>query len=112
MKTLIVSIAAIAALPLFAQNATSTLSGTITDETGAAITGAVVTAASKDRSQERSALSSRDGLFTIPLLPPGRFEVHVKKPGFAAAEVKDVDIRVGETLSIQVTMHVGATRFS
>ena len=51
--------------------------------------------------------SEDDGHFVVLYLAPGSYDVSIKKDGFAAAEIKQVAVRVGTTSSVQTQLKVG-----
>ncbi|MEZ5367448.1 MAG: carboxypeptidase-like regulatory domain-containing protein, partial [Bryobacterales bacterium] len=63
----------------------SSLSGVVTDSSGAAIPGAQVSASNLETGAERTVETNEQGLYTIPLLPPGLYQVAVTKEGFRSA---------------------------
>src|SRR4030095_407041 len=65
--------------------ATATLKGTITDQKGALVAGASVTATSTDKGLKRTATSDSEGEYSIALLPPGVYRVEIEAHGFAKA---------------------------
>lgn len=65
------------------QQSSATLSGTIVDQTGAAVAGAKVTLAREDQSPKREASSGDDGQFSFDNLAPGSFQLTIAAPGFA-----------------------------
>ena len=83
---------------LFAQTAgTGALRGTVTDSTGAVVPNATVTATSTDTGQVRTATTGADGVYTITLLPPGKYAVKFEANGFQTTEIPSVTINVTET---------------
>ena len=56
-----------------AQSATATLSGTVTDEAGAVIPGVNITVINIAQGFQRSAVTNGEGIFVVPLLPPGNY---------------------------------------
>src|SRR5688572_19271617 len=64
-----------------AQVPTGTISGKVTDSSGAAVPGATVTAASPNLQGARTAVSSEFGDYAIPLLPPGDYSVRFELSG-------------------------------
>lgn len=71
-------------LPALAHaQATGTISGIVTDASGAAVPGAAVEATNRGTGQVRSATSGSDGFYTIPLLPPGLYDVKGSLQGFS-----------------------------
>jgi hypothetical protein len=97
--------------PAFPQNAGSaTITGTLTDPSGAFVPGASVTIRNADTSIERKIESNEAGIYSAPFLPPGHYEVHASKAGFASVVRKDLTLQVGQTLSVNFSMTVQATQ--
>src|SRR6185312_13103107 len=69
-------------LPAFAQKITGDISGTVTDNSGAMVKDAKVTATNKGTSETRSATTSDAGFYRILELPPGIYTVTVTAQGF------------------------------
>src|SRR5689334_20573819 len=65
------------------QALTGTITGTVTDASEAAVPNAQVTARNVDTGLERTAASGEFGIYTLPALPVGDYEVTAKKQGFA-----------------------------
>jgi len=95
-----------AAVPAMAQSQASTgqITGIVTDTQGAAIAKATVTASNKQTGLSRSTTSNDDGLYAILLLPPGFYNVSAEASGFAATNVKDVEVTVGRTFDLKLSM--------
>src|SRR5580700_2632028 len=94
-------------LSLSAQQVTGVLRGVVTDQSGGAIPGAVVTAISS--SGPRSVTADSDGGYVLLGLPFGSWTAQVTAPGFALAEPVTVSIGTGNnTLNFQ--MHVAIER--
>ena len=95
-----------AAVPVMAQSQASTgqIAGIVTDSQGAAIAKATVTANNTQTGLSRSSTSNDDGLYAILLLPPGMYNVSAEASGFASANVKDVEVTVGRTFDLKITM--------
>ena len=89
-----------------AQRSTGTVTGIVTDLTGAAVSGASVEVRSVATNAERQTVSTSSGLYTIPGLLPGPYRVSVKAPGFARYE-QAVQIAVGAIVSVDVQLKVG-----
>jgi hypothetical protein len=90
------------------QALTGTITGTVTDPTEAAVPGAQVTARNTETGLERSASSGELGLYTLTLLPVGDYEVTAKKQGFADVKVGSVRVGVGQLITVELRMTVGA----
>jgi hypothetical protein len=89
-----------------AQSTTGVLRGVVTDQTGASIPGAVVTAIQAD-GQKRSATAGDDGSYSVQGLRPGPWKMEVSAPGFAQAAPVTISIEpANNTLNLQ--MHLAA----
>nr|MBA3766230.1 TonB-dependent receptor [Acidobacteriota bacterium] len=93
------------AVPL-AQNTTSTITGEIKDAAGALLAGVQVTARQTGTGLTRSTMSTDDGRFVFPGLPLGDYEITAERSGFQRLTHKNVNLTVGETLAINLTMVV------
>src|SRR5689334_11066425 len=84
---LVLALALTAARPLFAQQTVDvgSLSGRVTDATGAAVPGASVTATHVATRVVASAITERDGRFRFPYLHIGAYQISVSLPGFVDA---------------------------
>lgn len=91
-----------------AQSPTATLSGTVTDETGAVIPGVNITVINIARVFQRSTTTNDDGMFVVPLLPPGIYSVKAEHAGFSPAELRDVILNVNDQREIKVLLKVGS----
>ncbi|MDX6694899.1 MAG: hypothetical protein QOF02_2502 [Blastocatellia bacterium] len=79
----------------FAQSsAQGTMSGTVTDASGAVVAGATVEATNTGTGEKRTATTTDSGSYSIPNLPPGLYSVSTTASGFAASTVKDLKISV------------------
>ena len=92
----------------FAQGTTGQLSGTVTDPTGAVVTGATVKITSLDTNAEREATTGEDGNFSFQLLPPGRYRVETTATGFQTISVEAV-VNITQTTTIDVPLAVAGT---
>ena len=92
----------------FAQGAnTSTLSGTVTDTSGAVIPGASVIVKRTDTGLTSEAVTNSEGQFTVPQLAAGKYTVSVSLQGFKTATVNDVEINAGVPAGVSVKLEVG-----
>src|SRR5579864_5054828 len=90
------------------QALTGTITGSITDASEAAIPGAQVTAHNVNTGLERTASSGDIGQYTLILLPVGDYEITAKKQGFADVKVSPVRVGVGQAVTVELRMAVGA----
>jgi hypothetical protein len=93
--------------PLLAQGAGGRISGTVTDQTGAAVAGATVTVINVETNRRRSVSSSRDGMYTAASLAPGDYRVEVERSGFKSVRRDAVRVAAGERARIDVELPVG-----
>ena len=88
-----------------AQNAA--ISGRVTDPQGAVVTSATVTATNTQTGASRTARTTSDGLYNMPDLPPGNYNVVVVASGFSKAVANNVWLNVGETRDVNLGLTVG-----
>ncbi|MDR3723111.1 MAG: TonB-dependent receptor [Terracidiphilus sp.] len=93
---------------LYAQTVSGTISGTITDASGASVSNAVVSVKSSDTSLIRNGATNETGYFSFPALPPGAYEVNVSLEGFQPA-TSSVKLSVGQVLNVNFQLKVGNT---
>jgi hypothetical protein len=91
----------------FAQ-ATGTISGVVTDESGAVVPGVTVEATNTDTNQTRTAVSGADGFYTFPLLQPGPYTIRATLQGFRTSLREGVRVTVESTSRVDVRMTVGS----
>jgi Carboxypeptidase regulatory-like domain len=96
-------------IPLHAQKVTSTIRGTVTDPTGAAISGAEVTVRNTDTNATRTAKSGDTGEYVVPELDAGTYEVGIKQANFKEFVTKNVQLFVSSTQVVNATLQVGST---
>ena len=109
VSLLIVAFCAVGAMAQ-SQASTGQISGLITDTNGAAVANATVKATNKDNGLLRTATASGDGLYTIVLLPPGKYTVVAEASGFANATIDDVVVNVGQTDNVNFTLGAGGVQ--
>jgi hypothetical protein len=90
-----------------AQQGTSEVRGRVLDSTGATLPGVTVTVRNQDTGMFRETQSGDNGGFIASALVPGRYEVSAALQGFKTFKRSDLQLEVGRTASIDVTMEVG-----
>lgn len=95
------------ALPLAAQT-TSAISGTVTDESKAALPGVLVEAKSPVLQGTRTATTDRAGRYRLTLLPPGQYSVSFSLQGFSKETQKGVVVNLGVDTTINADLHISA----
>ncbi len=88
---------------------TGSISGTISDSTGAVIPGATVTLTNTDRGQDLRVLrTSGGGYFTATSLPLGTYTVKVTNPGFKTETVTGLVLHAADALTVNRTLITGS----
>ena len=87
--------------------ATGQINGNVTDTSGAVLPGVIIEAISDATGASRTALSGSDGLYTIPLVPPGSYTVKASLQGFKTAQRDNVRVTVTETARVAFQLEVG-----
>ena len=88
----------------------ATLSGMVTDPSGAAVARAQVTVEDVNTGARRATASSRDGRYQILDLPAGSYRIVVKKEGFTEAIRAGIQLSVGQEAAANVRLTVGSVR--
>ena len=93
---------------LFAfQAMTGSLSGGVSDPSGAMVPQAMVVAANEDGHREM-AYTNDEGAFSFPRLPAGRYAVEVRRTGFAPFVKQGVEVAASSDVRLDVPIQVGA----
>jgi hypothetical protein len=91
----------------YAQGAAATLTGTVTDRSGAVIPKAEISAKNAATGVARGGETNSAGLYTVPGLPPGNYAVSVTAAGFSTAVRTNITLTVGVQQVLDFTMQVG-----
>lgn len=92
---------------LDAQGITASITGVVTDSTGGVLAGAKITAKRLETNEDRTATSSANGEFNIPLLQPGRYRVTVEMASFKTFE-QEVTLEINQKAEINAGLVVGS----
>jgi len=104
--TLIISLLAFVPAAV-AQITSGTITGVVTDTSGAAVAGASVTIASTQTGSVRTATTNSEGNFSFPELSPGAYNITVTKQGFKKVEQRGVEAHVADLTNVTIKMPVG-----
>src|SRR5262249_15857084 len=96
-----------AAAMLSAQEFRGTISGQVTDPSGAAIVGATVRAIQRSTNQATEATTNQDGYYTLPYLQPSNYDVEVSANGFHKFKKENVTLLGAQTLHLAFKIEVG-----
>lgn len=98
---------AVAANPVKAQDETATISGTVTDSSGAALPGATIQAKNVGTDATQSTVADALGRYRIPDLPIGNYELQATTSGFQTVVHKGITLTVGANLVVDFALPVG-----
>jgi hypothetical protein len=91
----------------FAQEVTATITGTVTDPSGAAVAGATITTKSVERGIAYTAATNDAGIYRITLLPVGNYDIRVEKPGFQTSLYPTFALHENQIARVDVELKVG-----
>lgn len=91
-----------------AQTTSTSILGTVTDASGASISGAVVKATNTKTSVSSSTVTTDTGDYAFPLLDIGEYQVSVEQPGFKAETRSGVTLEVNEKVRVDFRLQVGS----
>ncbi|MGI8988105.1 MAG: carboxypeptidase regulatory-like domain-containing protein [Bryobacteraceae bacterium] len=93
---------------LFGQADTGTLTGLVTDSSGAAVAGVQISVVQKENNFKFSSVSNNDGIFRVQSLQPGTYTVTFQAAGFKRTIREGLALRVGDVLPVDATLEIGA----
>ncbi|HTD23066.1 MAG TPA: TonB-dependent receptor [Terriglobales bacterium] len=91
------------------QITTGVIQGTVLDQSGALVVGADVVANNLATKSDTTQQTDASGRFVFLALAPGHYSVTASKPGFSKVIQKDVELTVGQAISLKFTLKVSAT---
>jgi len=109
MRPFLLVIFALVLLPVsgFAQVTTGSISGTISDDSGASLPGVTVTGRNIATGATRTSVTDSAGRFELPLLQPGTYTVTGELDGFRPTTSSNVVVNLGGNVSLSMRMRVG-----
>ncbi|MBI3278534.1 MAG: carboxypeptidase regulatory-like domain-containing protein [Acidobacteria bacterium] len=106
---LAISMAVLAAVPAQAQQGRGTISGVVTDPTGAAVPEAAITIVNTATNAAFPTVTNETGFYSVPALPVGVYTVAVEKQGFKKEVRSGLTLQVDQHANINFQLQVGAT---
>jgi hypothetical protein len=102
-------ILAILLLPpfIFGQTEKGAIVGTVTDNNGAPVANATVIVTNLGNKTSQTFTTNDEGIYNVPFLTPGNYEVSVTAAGFSKTVVNEVVVNVGSRESVNVALQVG-----
>src|ERR1044072_9643682 len=92
------------------QASTGQIAGAVVDNQSSGVPNAAVKAINTQTGLERSSTTGDDGLYSIVLLPPGIYKVSAEASGFSAVTVDNVEVSVGRTIDVKLTVGVSGVQ--
>jgi Carboxypeptidase regulatory-like domain len=86
---------------------TGTISGTITDASGAGVPSATVTLTNIGTAATRTATTDNSGTYAIPQVPVGRYDASIEARGFSTLRLTNVELTVAQALTLSGTLQLG-----
>ena len=109
MRRLVTLVLVILALTFAAsaQTATGTITGNVTDGTGAIVPGAKVTIENQNTGVKQTTLVNGNGSFLQSYLNPGSYKVTVEQAGFDKHVTSNIKVSVQQTIELEIALKVG-----
>ena len=107
-RSLVLSVLVLAASVVHAQVPDGSLNGLVTDPKDAIIVGAHVAAVSTTQGNSRTTTTNGSGLYLLPNLPAGTYDLTIEQSGFAANEVKSITIEAGRTTTLDAKLRIAS----
>lgn len=85
----------------------TTVTGRVSDPTGAVIPDVKVTATNQDTAVSNTTYTNAEGYFTVPNIPVGRYTISAQKAGFSTEQTSDLVLQVGQTVRMDISLKVG-----
>ena len=107
LKTLFVL--ALCTVAASAQETRATLTGHVVDSTGAVVPKAHITVTDQETGVKTLAVSTGDGVYTVPFLQPGKYSIAVTATGFGTTTREGVTLQSGDHLGLDLSVAVGTS---
>jgi hypothetical protein len=107
----IITLSALLALSImvYAQAPTGTITGIVTDASGAAMPNVSVTITEKATGAVRTAVTNSSGFYSAPALPVGEYQMRAEMTGFATVQ-RDSEVQAGGTVTVNLPMSLGTAK--
>jgi hypothetical protein len=96
------------AAPSLAQQGTAEIGGKITDTSGAVLPGVSIVVTNEDTGVFREVFTTSNGSYFVSQIVPGRYRMTAKLEGFRGLDRRGLIVEVGKTLTLDLSMEVGA----
>ena len=104
----LVALIALGNCPVLAQGFTAAITGTVKDESGAALVGAAVTVKHVDSGLTRAVKADASGKYSVSSLPIGEYELTAELMGFKGEVRRGIKLVVAQEAVVDFTLQVGS----
>ena len=95
-------------VPAWSAQTTGTIAGVVSDTSGGVLAGVSVSARHLGTGLTRETTTGDDGLFVLPVLPVGQYDLTAERPGFKPLAMTAITLTVNQTLRVNLTLDIGA----
>ena len=95
------------AVGVFGQSGSATLNGSVADQNGAVVPDVSITVINISQGFKRNTTTNIEGIFVVPLLPPGSYVLKAQRTGFSTTEIRDVVLNVNDQVVLRIELKVG-----
>lgn len=93
---------------IWSADPTGTITGSVSDPSGAALAGAKMIATDIQTGLVRNTTSAADGGYVFPLLPVGSYNVRVEAPGFQRYEQQGIEVKTDQSATVPIKLTIGS----
>jgi len=104
---LVLALLGFSSSPTWGQEVTADITGSVLDPIGASIVGANITAKDTERQTAYTVLTNTAGVFHIPRIPVGTYELKVGAPGFQTAIYRGITLVLNQTARVDIQLKLG-----
>src|SRR5882762_1246233 len=105
---LVLTVIAVTVTTTSAQEFRATITGRVTDPDGLAMPGVTVSATNPRTNEIATAVTSAEGLYSLPFLRPGLYTISAELQGFRKYAQDAVPLEVGQTMALNITLQLGS----
>ena len=91
-----------------AQTITGTITGTVSDASGAVVPNVKITASNESTGVQTTATANRAGIYSLPFLPVGQYTITAEGAGFKKSVLGPFPVEVNQVVRMDVSLQVGA----
>ena len=104
----IIAVLALASSAGWSQQVAAAITGRVTDPSGSTIPNAKVTATDTERGSTFATVSNNEGIYDLPRLPVGTYNVRVEGQGFQTAQQSNVLLVLNQTAKLDFQLQIGS----